>query len=254
MLRPLRLPELIQPPHGWREIAWEIFIVTVGVFIALATQEWADNRSWASKAAKAKSDIADEVSDHYAWSVEWRMVEPCILRQIDDLQQRVLKSGSTLDPAAIHSEENVPSYILREPIKEYHDDVWQAVISDGVSAHLEPSLRRELESHYTQAHQLAGLSGRNQADQDRLRMLGLRLTLDPSTRFQLLQILAELRGRTEFMSLLSGQLIDHVAKEEMTPRTAATREKVLKYGTYKFCTAQHLPTRSFSEAASPVAN
>ena len=233
---------------------WEILIVAVGVLMALAAQQWAENRGWNSKARTATNDLKDEVSDHYAWSVEWRMVAPCILAQLDVLQQRVLDSGDRLNPAPIYTEPNIPDYVIREPAKEYHDAVWQAIISDGVSPHLEPQLRHELASHYSQAATLTELTDRNLADQDRLRILSLPLRLDPSTRFSLLQTLAELRGRTKFMDLLSGQIIDHIAKEGMVPSRVAIEGRVSRYGTYRFCRLHNLPTRSFSYAMLPVPN
>jgi len=233
---------------------WEILIVTVGVFVALAAQQWAENRSWEGKARTAANDLKDEVGDHYAWSVEWRMVAPCIVAQIDLLQQRVLHSGDRLIPAPTYAEPNIPDYVIREPAKEYHNSVWQAIISDGVSPHLEPRLRRELASHYAQAQSLTELTDRNLVDQDRLHMLSLPLPLDPSMRFSLLQTLAELRGRTKFMDLLSGQLIDHIRKERMVPPRMAIEGRISRYGTYKFCRAHRLPTRSFSDAMVPVPN
>lgn len=252
--RILKVPQIVRPPHGWREIAWEILIVAVGVFMALAAQEWAENRSWDSKVRTATENLKDEVSDHYAWSVEWRMVEPCIVAQIDGLQQQLLRSGDRLIPAPLYTEPNIPSYVIREPSKEYHSAVWQAVISDGVSSHLEPRLRQELASHYTQAQVLAELTDRNLVDQDRLQMFSLPISLDASTRFSLLQTLAELRGRTKFMSLLSGQLIDHIEKEGLVPAPITVWNRVSRYGTYNFCQAHRLPTRSFHDAMMPVPN
>jgi len=254
VLRLLKFPQVVRPPHGWREIAWEILIVTIGVFIALIAQQWAENQSWKSKARTATEQLKEEVSDHYAWSVEWRMAEPCIVAQLDLLQQRVLGSGDRLVPAPVYTEPGLPSYVLREPSKEYHSAVWQAIISDGVSPHLEPPLRHELASHYSKAQLLTELSDRNLVDLDRLQVLTLPLPLDPSTRFSLIQTLAELRGRTKFMGLLSGQLIDHIVKEGMVPPPDATREKVSKYGTYKFCRAHGFPTRTFSEAMAALPN
>lgn len=254
MLRSLRLPQLARPPHGWREILWEILIVTVGVFMALAAQQWAEDRGWQSKVRTATKDLKQEVSDHYAWSVEWRIVSPCVIAQIDTLERRVLGSGDRLIPAPSYDEPNIPSYEIREPIKEYRSVVWQAIISDGVSPHLDPQLRNELSSHYSKAAMLTELTDRNVVDRDRLHLLTLSVPLDPSARLMLLQILAELRGRTNFMDLLSGQMIDHIVKEEMVPTPAATRARVSEYGTYRFCRAHGLPTRSFDDAKVPVPN
>jgi len=254
VLRSLRFPRLARPPHGWREIVWEILIVTVGVFMALAAQQWAEDRNWQSKVRAATDNLRDEVSDHYAWSVEWRMVSPCVIAQIDRLEQRVLQSGDRLNPAPVYVEPNIPSYEIREPAKEYHSAVWQAIINDGVSPHLEPRLRNELSSHYSQALMLTELTDRNLVDQDRLHLLSLSIPLDPATRLSLLQTLSELRGRTKFMDLLSGQMIDHIVKEGMVPDPVATQTRVSKYGSYKFCRTHGLPTRSFKDAKVSVPN
>ena len=254
VLRPLRFPQIARPPHGWREIVWEILIVTVGVFVALAAQQWAEGRDWQSKAQTATRDLKGEVSDHYAWSVEWRMVSPCIVAQIDTLERRLLGGGDRLVPAPIYAEANIPSYEIREPVKEYRSVVWQAIISDGVSSHLDSRLRNELSSHYSKAAMLTELTDRNLVDQDRLHMLTLPIPLDPSARLLLLKTLSELRGRTEFMDLLSGQIIDHIVKEGMVPEPSVTRDRLSRYGTYRFCRAHGLPTRSFDDAKVPVPN
>lgn len=254
VFRSLRFPQLARPPHGWREIVWEILIVTVGVFVALAAQQWAEGRGWQGKARTAIKNLKDEVSDHYAWSVEWRMVSPCIVAQVDALERRVLGSGDRLDPAPVYSEPNVSSYEIREPIKEYRSVVWEATISDGVNPHLDPRLRNELSSHYSKARMLTQLTDRNLVDRDRLHMLTLPVPLDPSARILLLQTLSELRGRTTFMDLLSGQMLDHIVKEGMVPAPTATQNRLSRYRTYRFCRAHGLPTRSFDEARVPVPN
>src|SRR5687768_12754977 len=94
----------LDPPQGWRQIMWELVVVTLGVLIALGAQQWAEGRSWAAKGRAAARSLRAEVSDQYQWAFEWRVVEPCILAQIDRLQERVLASRAQLDPAPVHSE------------------------------------------------------------------------------------------------------------------------------------------------------
>jgi hypothetical protein len=250
MFRMLKL----RPPHGWQAVGWELAIVTLGVLLALAAQQWADGRASRAKAAEATAALKEEVSSHYAWSVEWRMVEPCIVAQIDRLQQRVLASGDRLDPAPVYSEPGFRDFVIRLPSKEYASNAWAATISDGVSSHLDPAIRQELSAHYVQARFLVDMTDRNNIDNQRLLSLSRPLPLDPTVRFSLLQDLDEMRGRAEFMSLLSGQMIDHIVKVGMVPPPNIVQDTLKRYGTFRFCRAHGFPTRSLADAATPVPN
>jgi hypothetical protein len=244
----------LKPPHGWAAVAWELGIVTLGVIIALAAQQWAEGRSWKAKARDTTAALRDEVSNHYAWSVEWRAVEPCIVGQIDRLEQRVLASGQMLSPAPVHPDQTNGRFVIRLPSKEYHSTTWEAAINDGVSTHLDPFLRKELSGHYAQAKMVMDLSRQNNIDQSRLLALSKALPLDPSVRFSIVEMLEQMRGRTEFMGLLSGQMIDHIAKAGMTPQPRVVREALSRYPTYRFCRAEGLPTRSVEEAMKALPN
>ena len=239
----------MKPPNGWHAVAWELAIVTLGVLIALAVQQWAEQRSWRSKARAATAAFQYEVGDHYKWAVEWRVVEPCIVAQLDRLQHRLLASGATLDPAPIHSDRAFKNYVIRIPIKGFNTSVRQSAISDGVSTHLDPALRQELDAHYDAVRSMIDLTARNNVDYQRLLSLSRPLPLDPMVRFSLLQTLDELRGRTGFMALQSGQMIEHIVRVGMVPPPAETHDSVTRFGTYQFCRAQGLPTRPLAEAS-----
>ena len=55
----------VQPPEGWNAILWELAVVAVGVLIALAAQQWVDERSWSDKIEHLKGALNNEISDHY---------------------------------------------------------------------------------------------------------------------------------------------------------------------------------------------
>ncbi len=250
MFRMLKL----RPPNGWQAVGWELAIVTLGVLLALGAQQWAEGRAWKAKAADATAALKEEITAHYAWSVEWRVVEPCIVAQIHRLQQRVLASGERLEPAPVYSEASFRNYVVRLPSKEYDDTAWEATINDGVSSHLDPAFRRELSAHYAQVRFMIALTARNNVDYQRILSLSRPMPLDPGVRFSILERLDEMRGRAEFMGLLSGQMIEHVAKVGMVPPPNVARDAVGKYGTYQFCRAQGLPMRSLDQASAPVPN
>jgi len=250
MLKLLRL----KPPHGWNVVAWELAIVTVGVFVALAAQQWAENLSAGQRTRQALAGIRDELADHYSWSVEWRVIEPCLLAQIDALSDRVLKSGPILDPAPGYHENEQFVYVLRLPSKEYPRSAWDGATAEGIAARFDPQLRYELNAHYAQVEVLQSMTSQNNEDYQSLLVMSRPIPLDPSVRFLLLRHLQGLRGRVEFKDLLSGQMIDHIERAGMLPSKDATIKSVQRYGTYRFCQAQHLPLRPFAQAMAPVAN
>ena len=250
MFRMLKL----NPPHGWRAVVWELAIVTLGVLIALGAQQWVEERSWRAKVIQSKEAIRDELAKHYSWSVEWRVVAPCLLAQIDTLQQRIERSGDRLDPAPVFTDEAISKFVLRMPSKDYADGAWQAAISDGVAPRFDPKLRSELNDHYRQAVTVQDDSVKNTEEFTSLQFLKRAIPLDPMVRYTLHARLDALRGRADFMDLQSGQLIDHIETVGMVPDAALARRDVERFGTYKFCKAQGLPMRSFTGAMRAVPN
>lgn len=251
MFRMLKL----KPPNGWSAVAWELGIVTLGVLIALAAQQYAEGRAWKAKTRHARAAIRGELAGHYHWSVEWRVIYPCVAAQIDRLEKRVLASGDRLDPAPTYQESDLPNkFVLRLPSKDYVRSAWDAAISDGVLSHLDRSQRDALSAHYAQVLSLLRLTARNDEDHQALLSLNHPLPLDPSVRYSLVRTLAEMRGRAGFLDIQSGQLIGHIEKLGMVPAAASTRLEVRRWGTYKFCRAQRLPMRSFAEAMTAVPN
>ena len=155
----------VKPPNGWNAVGWELAIVVIGVFVALVAQEWATNRAHQAKARHSLEAIKRELANHYAWSVEWRVVTPCLLSQIDQLQQRVMSSGANLEPAPVTYEKD-RHFVVRLPAKEYETSAWNAAQLDGVVARFEPAVRTELSSHYEQVRLIAEHSERNGIDFD----------------------------------------------------------------------------------------
>jgi len=242
----------MKPPHGWNAVAWELAIVTVGVLLALAAQQWAESLSWRSNTRTATTAIRSELGDHYASSVEWRVVMPCLIKQLDVLEARLMNSGDRLDPAPVYSEPAFPRFVLRIPSKEYDSSAWQAALADGVTSHLDPELRKELSEHYQQVSVMVNMTQRNGISYGNVLSFSRPMPLDPAARLTLSQLLDELRGRVMYMDLTSGQLLEHINRAHMVPDENLTQDALRLSGTRLFCAEQHLPMRSLKEAETPV--
>lgn len=243
----------LKPPHGWNAVGWELAIVSVGVVVALAAQQWAEGFSWNSKVAASKRALRAELQEHYGYAVEYRAVYPCLQAQLDQLRQRVLSSRSVLDPAPIYTEDSY-HYVLRLPSKVYPTDAWQAAVGDGTVRSLDASTRRLLAGHYGQLPQMAEILSSTDTIHPSLVALTHRLPLDPTVRYSVVKDIEQLRGRLEYLDHINGQLIDSVARVGMLPPSHEAESVTQRYGTFQFCRAHKLPMRSFKDAMKAVPN
>ena len=241
----------LKPPHGWNAVAWELAIVTLGVLIALATQQWADERTWRGKVETSKAALRDELSEHYSYAVEFRTVYPCMQAQLAQLGDRVLASGAVMDPAPVYEEPGA-DFVLRIPSKEYPTEAWQAAVNDGTIHRFEPVIRRQLAGHYTMLALIRNMSWANDQSETGLAALTHPLPLDPTVRYSIITEIEQLTGRLEHLDLLNGQMIDYLEKASMVPPGDEARSVTERYGTYRFCKARALPMRSFEEAMEAV--
>lgn len=249
MFRMLRL----KPPHGWNAVAWELAIVTLGVIIALAGQQWAESLSWKGEVRATRSALRAELGEHYGWAVEYRVTYPCVAAQVARLKDRVLASGSTIDPAPLYEEDGA-HYVVRFPAKDYPSDAWDAALSDATIRSFDPALRRQLAGHYIQISQMREIILENNATEPSLVALTHPMPLDASVRYAIIKDLERLRGRFEYLDLLNGQLIENIQKAGMLPPPGPAIAATQRYGTYQFCKAHGLPLRPFKEAMQAVPN
>ena len=241
-------------------MAWELGLVTLGVLIALAAQQWAEERSWDGKVEASKAALREELAEHYGYSVEFRVVYPCLKAQLGRLRERLMTSGNLLQPAPIYHEDArsgsgiEADFVLRIPSKYYPDDAWTDAISDGVVQRFDPRVRRQFAGHYASLADIVRLNAESDEDARALVALARPLPLDPSVRFALLSRIEQLENRLQWLDIQNGQAIDYLERIGMLPPPAAAQALAVRYGTYQFCKAQRLPTRPLTEAMKAVPN
>jgi hypothetical protein len=239
--------------QDWVASSIELVIVTLGVILALAAQEWAERRSWQAKIDASKSALREELAEQYGYAVEFRVVYPCLRTQLDMLRQRVLSSGASLNPAPVYSEPN-DEYVLRMPIKFYPTDAWEEAINDGVVQRFDPTIRRQLAGLYASLENLAATNAANIESEQASITLARPLPLDPSTRYSVVEKLDQMTQRFQWLDVMNGQLLDYIEHVGMVPPAAQVRAVTERYGTYRFCRAHRLPMRSYTDAMQSVPN
>jgi hypothetical protein len=241
----------LKPPHGWNAVAWELAIVTLGVLIALASQQWVEERTWDGKLESSKAALRAELSKHYSNAVEFRTVYPCTQAQLAQLRDRVLASGAVMDPAPVYEEPGA-DFVLRIPSKENPTEAWQAAVNDETIHRFDPVVRRHLAVHYTMLAVIRSLSWANDESEKGLVVLTHRLPLDPTVRYSIITDIERLSGRLKDLDVLNGQMIGYLQMARMLPPSGEARSVTERFGTYRFCKARGLPMRSFEEAMEAV--
>lgn len=77
----------VRPPHGWNAVAWELGIVTLGVLIALAAQQWVEDFQNRRVARETRDALRDEIEDNLV-AVQLRSTAaPCVDRRLGEVRQ-----------------------------------------------------------------------------------------------------------------------------------------------------------------------
>lgn len=224
-----------KPLHGWREFAGEVGIIVVGVLIALGFEQMAESWSWHERSAKGMEAIRGEMAINYNFATEMAVTAPCIDRQLAVLEDKVASSGGLLTAASNYSEAIYARYTYRAPSREWPDQVWQALVSEGVTSHLRPNFRSHVAVAYDHVRQNRATNRMNDQLAYRLQLLARPVPLDPASRNHLIEEIEEARGNFDDMRLLSNQIAAEIGKAGLAPARASTESFLRASGTVIFC-------------------
>lgn len=129
-LRMFRLLRL-KPPHGWNAVAWELAIVTLGVVIALAAQQFVDAFHWRREVSGFRDAVRAELNENLA-TYTFRMKQNhCVGARLDELQ-RWLDSWRAGRPQRLAGPIGVPgSLVVRTSAWDSRDAPTLAHMSRG---------------------------------------------------------------------------------------------------------------------------
>jgi hypothetical protein len=248
MFRMLKL----KPPHGWNAVAWELAIVTVGVLMALALQQWAENLASQSRTTRAREAIRQELRDHYLNALEWRIFAPCITAQLDRIESQISSSASVLHPIEARRLDKIRVAVMA-PGRLYDDSAWRAAISEGTAFQLTDLERRQL----TNEHWLAASmdkSGHEWADADEDLLAATRpIEIDPGVKLALLHSVDRMQAVGGRMNDWAAEMMFWVENFGAAPSRAEAQSDLERNSVemYQFCKAQHLAVRDLATALNP---
>ena len=119
-----RLLRLKPPPNGWNAVGWELAIVTLGVLIALGTQQIAEEVNDRNIASQTRAEVTDELNSNLMSIVLRRLAEPCIERRLAELRAVVTEWEQT-------GSFKTPQWVAQPPVIVVELSRYEAALSAG---------------------------------------------------------------------------------------------------------------------------
>src|SRR3954453_22687184 len=197
----------VKTNHRGNAVAGEFVIVTGGVLMALALQQWAENLASASRTARARDAIRQELSDHYLNAVEWRAFSPCVTAQLELIEKRIASSRSLMQPIERRVGLSKIPMAVMAPRRIYDNSAWMGAINDGTAFQLRDLERKQLPNEYWLAGQMGKL-GDELVDGDVHLLSATRpVDLDPEVKLTLLHAVDKMQAANDLMNNTAAQII-----------------------------------------------
>ncbi|MEQ7872413.1 hypothetical protein ABDK56_00185 [Sphingomonas sp. ASV193] len=221
-----------KPLHGWRGFVGEVGIIVLGVLIAMAAQQWAQDRSDREQVDTALAALKVEIKDHVDHAVEIETVAPCVGAQIDAIEQRLARGEGTIPR---YTDNVVRSFfVLRMPSRSWSSSAWESVKAVDTLRRQQPALANRIYNYYGQVGEQHETTIRSASLNARLNALATMMP-SASERLHFVEIAEELRDDVASLDLVAGQTLDTLAKARLLP-ALPDRATLRKHsGTLRFC-------------------
>lgn len=138
MFRLMRLT----PPHGWNAVAWELAIVTLGVFVALGAEQVVSNWHWQGEVRDSDRRISNELGDNLANAYERLAINNCLEPRLAELRDELIKGEPlwTGNRAGFANDIYHPVFppVYRTPNRPWPKDAWETALNGEILAHFRP--------------------------------------------------------------------------------------------------------------------
>jgi hypothetical protein len=191
---------------GWPAFWSEIVIVVLGVAIALAANQAAEDWTWRNKVEDSETRLQGDVTWAFLWAAEKYVSRPCVDAQLAALGRDVLESASTLKPVTVLTNDKLSlSYVVRMANRPYRFPVWEALLADGTASHFASQRQAFLGRISDEMAQARSSEAETRSLMGRLMVMRDPIALDPVVRADLLTQINQLRSLTAFETLNAQQ-------------------------------------------------
>ncbi len=244
-----------KPLHGWQEFLNEIFVIVVGVLIALGFEQVVEEFHWQHKAAEGRERLRLELRAQFSLAAEQAIVTPCILAQLDRLRDHLGPDGVGKAPMPLdHWPDN--DAVLRLPTRPWSHNTWDALQQDGTSIHFASDEQRYLGALYSEIETETALTAQSGNAAGQLLATSFKGPLSEQARAQLLIVVAEQYRRSQYMGRLAAQIMGVARDLGYQPEDAVVNDYVLNRNyasnTIGFCRKQGLPLMEWKAAMAKI--
>ena len=193
-----------KPFHNAREFLTELFIVVLGVSLALAAEQTVEWLHWRAQVAEARELIATELATNVR-QASWRMrTSTCVEHRLDEL-------GAILDGAAKTGSLPPVGYFATPVRGFWPNGSWDSVVASQTATHFPRPLLANLTSTYKEVTMMGEFSAQEIAAWNILyTMVGPGRRLDAASEARLREGLSQARTINRLMSVVSTQLTARV--------------------------------------------
>jgi hypothetical protein len=228
---------LPKPLHGWRAFVGEVGIIVLGVLIALAAQQVAENVHEQYVASQAIDHIRAELAYDSAFAAERVAIGDCMRAGFVDLRQRLIASGDNwpgLKGRPVNGASRVAAtsalFASTPPMSSPHRlwpvSAWAAATTSGVFNEGQ-SRFFNYAALYAMVEALGRLQDHEITDYTKLMPLTVAQNLDPPARLELLRDLGTVDADNADVERLASVFVT-AARRNGIPPDPAWLERVLR--------------------------
>ncbi len=226
-----------KPVHNWREFLAELGTITLGVLIALGAEQTVEWLHWQDRTAYATEQIQAELARDMGYSVERVMVQDCIRRRLDELEQKLLDSGEKWTPVAPASAVGVQAgNVVAQPDRNWDAIAWTAAVADTSVTHFSRDRLSTYARLYVNMDAMRGMNQNEYENVERLNILTKPVILSGDKKNELIGIIEAVRSTGYNMAYLATQIQDSWTRIGLDPAQARARMAKIST-TYAACQA-----------------